>query len=59
MAALACGPRSTDLRHEFRATFRSIPAGLAQLVEHLTCNHEVASSILAPGSIVHRSPTTR
>ena len=26
-------------------------AGLAQLVEHLTCNHVVASSILAPGSI--------
>ena len=26
------------------------PAGLAQLVEHLICNHEVASSILAPGS---------
>ena len=25
-------------------------AGLAQLVEHLICNHEVASSILAPGS---------
>ena len=25
MAALACGPRSTDLRHGFRATFRSIP----------------------------------
>ena len=25
-------------------------AGLAQLVEHLTCNHVVASSTLAPGS---------
>ena len=25
-------------------------AGLAQLVEHLTCNHEVAGSIPAPGS---------
>ncbi len=28
------------------------PAGLAQLVEHLICNHEVASSILAPGSTI-------
>ncbi len=27
-----------------------VVAGLAQLVEHLICNHEVASSILAPGS---------
>jgi hypothetical protein len=26
-------------------------AGLAQLVEHLICNHEVVSSILTPGSI--------
>ena len=25
-------------------------AGLAQLVEHLICNHEVVSSILTPGS---------
>ena len=29
-------------------------AGLAQLVERLTCNHEVASSILAPGSKISR-----
>ena len=26
------------------------PAGLAQLVEHLTCNHEVVGSIPTPGS---------
>jgi hypothetical protein len=33
------------------STISGSPAGLAQLVERLTCNHEVASSILAPGSI--------
>jgi hypothetical protein len=27
-------------------------AGLAQLVEHLICNHEVVSSILTPGSTI-------
>lgn len=32
------------------ATFRSIPAGLAQLAEHLTCNHVVVGSIPTPGS---------
>ena len=38
-------PRVGGSRHRCRR-----PAGLAQLVEHLICNHEVASSILAPGS---------
>ncbi len=32
-------------------------AGLAQLVEHLTCNHVVASSTLAPGS--NKTPAYR
>lgn len=34
-------------------------AGIAQMAEHLTCNHEVASSILAPGSIflLHPRPS--
>ncbi len=34
-------------------------AGVAQLVEHLTCNQKVASSILAAGSItIHLSART-
>jgi hypothetical protein len=32
-------------------------AGLAQLVEHLICNHEVVSSILTPGS--NKNPGSR
>ena len=54
--ALLGGRRGSDGRRGSGAA-RSRPghsitliAGLAQLVEHLTCNHVVASSTLAPGS---------
>ena len=32
------------------STLSRTPAGLAQLAEHLTCNHEVVGSIPTPGS---------
>ena len=32
---------------------RGFVAGVAQLVEHLTCNQGVASSIPAAGTIIH------
>ena len=58
-AAPATSPDSRTVSRRASSTISGTPAGLAQSVERLTCNHEVASSILAPGSIAAlRNPLT-